>query len=125
MRTFVGARGTAAGCVTVTLCPATVMVAVRADAVVFPVAAIETVPLLLPLPPPVMLSQDADSDDVHAQPPVVVTVMTALPPAGTIVGFVGVTTKLHGAASCVTVIVWPATVRVAFRELVAVFAVAV
>ena len=80
MRTFVGAAGVAAGWVTTTLCPATVSVVVRTEAVVLAVAAIVTVPLPVPLPPLVMVSQDSDSDAAHAQVLVVVTVTLALPP---------------------------------------------
>ena len=126
MRTFVGAAGVAAGWVTTTLCPATVSVVVRTEAVVLSVAAIVTVPLPVPLPPLVMVSQDSDSDAVHAQVLVVVTVTLALPPlAASEGGFAAETVKLHAAASCATVTDCPATVSVALRGLVVVFAVAV
>jgi hypothetical protein len=77
------------------------------------------VPLPLPLLPLVIVSHDAVSVAVHAQPLVVVTVTLALPPAaGNIGGFNGATVNVHdGAASCVTVTVWPATVIVADRAV--------
>jgi hypothetical protein len=74
------------------------------------------VPLPLPLPPLVMVIHDAVSVAVHVQPLVVVTLTLALPPAaGSEGGFNGATVKVQGAASCVTVTVWPATVIVADR----------
>ena len=115
----------AANCVITTLCPATVSVVVRDEPVVLPVTAIVTGPppvLLLPL---VMLSHEADSVAVHAQPVVVVTRRLALPLAAPNERVAGETVKLHVAAFCVTVTVRPATVIVALREVVVVFAVAV
>jgi hypothetical protein len=84
-----------------------------------------TVPLPLPLAPLVMLSQDADSDAVQVHPPAAVTEMFALPPTEGTARLVGATVNVHGAASCVTVTVWPATVKVVDRDVVAVFAAAV
>jgi hypothetical protein len=79
----------------------------------------------LPLLPLLILSQVTDSDAVHAQPLVVATVTVALPPpAASAGGFMGETAKLHGEAFCVTVREYPATVSVALRGLVVVFAVA-
>ena len=125
MRTFAGAAGIPAGWVTTTLWPAIVTVAVRDEAVVLPVTAIVVNPLPLPLLPLVMLSQAAEEDAVQAQLPAVVTEIVALPPAAAIESFVGDTVKVHVAASWVTVTDCPATVSVALRELVVVFAVAV
>ena len=52
--------------------------------------------MVVPLPPLVMVSQDADSDAVHAQPLVVVTVTLALAPlAASEGGFAGETVKLQ------------------------------
>jgi hypothetical protein len=78
------------------------------------------------LPPLLVLSQEAASETVHAQPLLVVTVTLALPPPeASGAGFAGETAKLHGAASCVIVTGCPATVRVAVRGTVVAFAVAV
>ncbi len=121
MRRFFGESGIFADWVTTTLCPATVSVVVRGEAVPLLVAAMVTGPLPLPLLPLVMLSQEDDSDDVQAQPLVVVTEMLALPPAAAIDICVGETAKLHESASCVTVTECPATVSVALRALVVVF----
>ena len=80
----------------------------------------------LPLLPLVILSQEADSEAVHAQPFGVVTVTLALPPlAASAGGLVGEAVRVHGAASWVTVIDCPATVSVVLRGLAVVFAVAV
>jgi hypothetical protein len=73
-----------------------------------------------------MVSQDEASVAVHVHPLVVVTVTFALPPlAASDDGVSGATVNVQGAASCVTVTVWPATVNVAERDVVAVFAAAV
>lgn len=92
---------------------------------VLPAALIVTKPLPLPLLPLVMVSQEDDWDDVQAQPLVVVTETLALPPAAAIKRVVGDTVTLQGAASWVTVTDCPATVSIALRGLVVVFAVAV
>ena len=92
---------------------------------VLPVTAIVANPLPLPLLPLVMLSQAAEGDAVQAQLPAVVTAIVALPPAAAIESCVGETAKVHVDASCVTVTDCPATISVALRELVVVFAVAV
>ncbi len=57
----------------------------------------------------------------HAQPLVVVTVTLAAPPLALGDGLVGETVNEHGAAACVTVTVWPATVIVPVRDEVDVF----
>lgn len=59
---------------------------------------------------------------VHAQPDVVVTCPSAVPPPAAIVCDVGVTTYLHAAAACVTVTVSPATDSVPVRDVVSGFA---
>ena len=96
----------------------------RDKSVVLPATVMVTKPLPLPLLPLVMVSQEDDWDDVQAQPLVVVTEMLALPPAAAIERADGDTEKLQGAASWVTVTDCPATVSVALRGLVVVFAVA-
>jgi hypothetical protein len=63
-----------------------------------------------------MVSQDVVSVAVHVQPLAAVTVTLALPPAaGSDGGLNGATVYVHGATSCVTVTVCPATVNVAER----------
>jgi hypothetical protein len=103
MRTFFGAAGIAFGCVTTTLCPATTIVVVRSDAVVFPVKVIATVPLPFPVAPLVMLNHDADSDAVHVHPLPAVTAIVVVPPTEGTARLVGVTVNVHGAASWLTV----------------------
>jgi hypothetical protein len=125
MRTLFGVEGIAVGCVTTTFCPATTIVVVRSDPVRLLMTAIAAVPVPLPLAPLVMLNQVDVSDAVHVQPLVLVTEMLALPPAAATDTFMGETVNVHGAAFCVTVTVCPATVSVADREVVTVFAVAV
>jgi hypothetical protein len=112
--------------VTVTVWPATVSVAERDVVAVLASAVYVTVPLPVPLAPLVIVSHETDSVAVHVQPLVVVTVTFAVPPlADNEVGLSGETVNAHGAASWVTVTVWPATVNVVDREVVAVFAAAV
>jgi hypothetical protein len=125
IRKFVGTAGIPdAGWVTTTLFPPAVSVVERDEVVVFGAAAIVTDPLPLPLLPLVMLSHEDDSEDVQAQPLVVVSAMLALPPTAAIERVAGETVKRHDAAACATVTTCPATVSVALRGLVAVFAVA-
>jgi hypothetical protein len=75
---YVGAG--APSCETATDCPATVSVALR-DEGPFAVALNPTVPLPVPLPPDVIVSQAALDAAVHAQPAVVVTATVLEPPA--------------------------------------------
>jgi hypothetical protein len=105
IRTFFGAAGIAGGCVTTTLCPATTIVVVRSEAVVFPVKVIATVPLPFPVPPLVMLNHEADSDADHVQPPPAVTAIVVVPPTEGTATLVGATVNVQGAASWVTVTV--------------------
>jgi hypothetical protein len=58
----------------------------------------------------------------HAQPAVVVTVIEPVPPAEPNEALAGEMEKLHGAAACVTVKIFPATLSVPARELFAVLA---
>jgi hypothetical protein len=73
-----------------------------------------------PEEPLVMVTHDAPLDAVRAQPVVVVTVKVADPPPVANDADVGVSVKLHEAAACVTVTVWPAIVTVPVRDAVAV-----
>jgi hypothetical protein len=111
-------------CVTVTVCPPTVTVALRDDVDVLAVAVTVTVPLPDPLPPLVIDSHVALLVAVHAQPVATVTVTVPLPPAATMFEPDDSAT-VHATPDCVTVTVCPATVTVALREDVDVLAAAV
>jgi hypothetical protein len=78
-----------AGCVIVTVCPATTSVPVRALVVVFCATLYETVPLPLPLAPFVIVIQFALLVAVHVHPPPLPTVTVAEPPVSGIVVDVG------------------------------------
>jgi hypothetical protein len=97
-------------------------VPVRDEVDVFAATVKLTVPVPLPLAPAVTVIHAALLTAVHAQPVVVVTLVLPVPPGATAFSEVGETVNTHGAASCVTVTVWPATVSVPVRELVDVFA---
>jgi hypothetical protein len=126
MRRPAGAAGGAgADCVTVTVMPPTVNVAVRDPVVVFPAAVTLTVPSPDPLAPLVTVSHDAVLVAVQPQPAAAVTATDALPPPTTMLRVVGETVNAHVMPGCVMVTACPATVSVAFRAAVVVFAVAV
>jgi hypothetical protein len=72
--------------------------------------------------PLVMVTHDALSDAVDAQPAVVERVKLADPPAVPNEAEAGDSVKLHEAAACVTVTVLPAIVTVPVRDDVAVLA---
>ena len=112
-------------CVTVTVCPATVSVPVRWAVDVFAVALKVTVPLPLPLAPPLMVSQAALLVAAHVQPLAAVTAVVDEPAAEVNVDEVGDTPKVQLIPLCVTVTAWPATVSVPSRCEDDVFAVAV
>ena len=113
----------AAACVTETTCPAIMMVPVRCVVVVFGATLNVTVPLPDPLALPVMVIQLAVLYELHAHPAPVVMVTEAVPPAAGTDCEAGLTEYVQGAAaSCVTVNVWPPTVIVPVREVVALFA---
>ena len=76
-----------------------------------------TVPLPDPLAPPVILSQAVLLTAVQLQPPGAVTPVVEDPADEVSVAVVGDTPKLHVVPSCVTVTVWPATVRVPVRSV--------
>ena len=78
----------------------------------------------MPLAPDVMVSQAALLVAVQPQLAVVVTVALPEPAVDTGLNDVGETVKVQGtgAAACVTVTVWPATISVPVRGEVAVLA---
>src|SRR4051794_30645245 len=115
----------AAAWLTVKACPPTVSVADRVDADVFAAAVKLTVPLPVPLAPAVIVTQPALLADVHEQPAVVVTATLPEPPAAAKFCDAGERLNAQLAAASVTVKVWPATVNVADRAAVVVFAAAV
>lgn len=80
-----------AACVTVTVCPATVSVPVAGDEVMFRDAVNVTVPLPLPLAPPVTVSHVVLVRAVHVHPAVVLTLTEYVPAAAAIDIEVGVT----------------------------------
>ena len=75
----------------------------------------------MPLPPELIVIHVAllVAVQLHVDPAVTATL--AAPPADVALGLVGDTLKLH-APACVTVTVWPATVNVPVRLVVAVLA---
>jgi hypothetical protein len=111
-----------ADCVTVTLLPATVSVAVREAVVVFGDALKPTVPLPVPLDPLTTLTHPALLAAVHPQPAVVVTATLPDPPAAANACDAGEMLNEHPTPDWVTVKVRPATVSVALRCAVAVVA---
>jgi hypothetical protein len=115
--------GTATGCDTLSVWPATVAVAVRASVPVLAATANVTVPLPLPVAPDVMLIHDDCSDEDHVQPAGEVTAKVALPPTYATSEDVGDTVYVQGTPAWLTVRVWPAIVivpvRVALDELAA------
>jgi hypothetical protein len=76
------------GCVTVTVCPAIVMVPVRGVAVGLAAAVNATVPFPDPLAPLVIVIHGTPDVAVQAHPAVAVTVVVPVPPpAGTVMVF--------------------------------------
>ena len=82
-------------CVTVTVWPATVSVPTRCAVDVFAVALKVTVPLPLPLAPPLIVSQAALLAAVHVHPLAAVTPVVDEPAAEVSVGDVGETPKVQ------------------------------
>jgi hypothetical protein len=104
-----------APCVTVNVWPATVTVPVRAAPVVLAAADTATVPLPVPELPLVIVIHGTFGIAVHVQAgPVVTIVEAAPPPTGTDCDD-GAMAKLHAAAACMTLNVWPAIVTVPVR----------
>ena len=94
------------------------------DAVLgFAATSYETVPLPLPLAPPVSVIHVALLDAVHAHPAPAVTVTVPLVATDVLsVAAEGRIVNEHGAPGCVIVKVFPAIVIVPVRELVLVLA---
>jgi hypothetical protein len=113
-----------ADCVTVKVLVAIVRIVLRAAVVVFAATLKLTVPFAEPLDPPVTVTQLAPPVAVHPQPDVVVTATVPVPPVPANVWFDGEMLNAQPAADCVTVKLWPATVRVAVRLDEPVFAAA-
>ena len=98
------------GCVTLKLCPAIVRVPVREVVLLLAAALNATVPLPLPLAPPVTVSQDVLLlTPVHAHPASDVTPVEPVPPAAGTQPFVGTIEYVHVRPVCVTLKLCPAT----------------
>jgi hypothetical protein len=95
--------------------PAIVSVPVRGLVVVLLATEYDTVPLPLPLPPPVIVSHASLAVAVQAHPAGVVTPVVSAPPAAGAFCEVVDSAKLQPLA-CVTLTVWPATVRAPVRD---------
>jgi len=111
----------APACVTVNVCPATVSVADRALVVMFAATLKAAVPLPVPLAV-TAVSQPALLVAAHAQPSVDVTATLPVPPAAANACEVCEILNEHPTPACVTMNVWPATVRLPLRCVVAVLA---
>jgi hypothetical protein len=104
----------AACCVTVSVWPPIVTDPLRA-APLFAATAICTVPFAAPDAPAVMVIHASVVEAVQAQPAPAVTAISNVPPGACESTAVGKIEKVHGAALCVTVNVWPAIVAVPVR----------
>lgn len=114
----------ALGSVTTKLLPAMVSVALRAELVVLAAAKNDTVPAPLPLAPLLIVTHEAPLAAVQPQPLLAATDTMLLPPLADIDAAAAVSEYEHGAASWVTVNVWPPIVSVPVRVTVPPFAVA-
>src|SRR5205814_1170960 len=112
----------AAACVTVNVCPPTVIVPVRALVALLAATLNVTVPLSVPLGVPVTVTQLTPLVAVQLHPAPVVTVKDPVPPDDGSDCEIGESAYVHGAAACVTVNVCPPTVIVPVRALVALLA---
>ena len=113
------------GCVTLKLCPAIVSVPVRGLMLLLAAALNATVPLPLPLAPPVTVSHDVLLlTPVHAHPVGDVTPVEPVPPPAGTEPLVGAIAYVQAMPGCVTLKLWPAIVKVPVRELVLLLAVA-
>jgi hypothetical protein len=106
----------------VNACPPIVSADERADAPVFAATENATVPLPLPLPPEVIVTQESAVVAVHEQLPGAVTVTVPLPPDAATACDAGVIVMSHGMPAWVTVNVLPAIVTVPVRGDTDVFA---
>ena len=82
-----------------------------------------TVPLPLPLEPPVIVTHPADDVAVQAQPPRAVTATEPAVALAATEAPAGESAYVHGWPACVTVKLCPATVMSAIRAVMAGFAV--
>ena len=112
----------AAACETVNVWPAIVMVPVRDEVFVFGAALKLTAPVPEPVVPPVRVIHAALAVAVHEQLAPVVTLTEPVPPVAGTDPDVEPSVKLHGAAACVIVNVWPPIMIVPVRGDEAVFA---
>jgi hypothetical protein len=103
--------------------PPIVSVPVRGLVVRFAAAEYETVPVPDPLEPPVIVTQAAAEEAVHAQPESDVTVTDPVAPAAATDAPVGLSVWVHVSPACATVKLCPATVIVALRKVMVGFAV--
>ena len=102
--------------------PATVIVPVREDPAGFASTRYVTVPFPEPDAPVSTVIHDALATADHEHPPGIRTSRVPLPPAATIFCVEGKSVASHGAPACVSTNDWPATVSVADRWLLVVFA---
>ena len=84
---------------TVNVWPPAVIVAVRADVLVFAATEKATVPFPLPLAPEVTVTHAAELVAVHAQPDDELTLNEPVPPLAATDWLVGDSVYVHGAAS--------------------------
>src|SRR6187455_3746384 len=113
------------GCVTLKLCPAMVSVPVRGLILLLAAALNATVPLPLPLAPPVTVSHDVLLLTlVHAHPASDVTPVEPVPPPAATEPLVGAIAYVQAMPGCVTLKLCPAIVNVPVRELIVLFAAA-
>jgi hypothetical protein len=89
------------------------IVAERVNVPVFGVTAYDPVPV--PVPDAIAVTQDAETEEFHAQPACVVTLIEPVPPFGGTVTRSGVTVNVQDALGCVTRKLLPAIVSVADR----------
>ena len=110
--------------VTVTVCPAMVIVPVREPPPGLPAIESDTLPVPLPDVPLVTTIHEAALAPVQEHPPPVVTDTVPLVAGADTCRLVVDRLKVHGVPACVTVNVWPAAVIVAVRMAAAVLAAA-
>jgi len=122
MRKPVGAVS-AGACVTVTAAPEIVIVPFREAFDVLVETEKRTVPFPVPLPPLVIVIQEALSVAVHVQPLPAVIATLEVPAAAGMAMLVGDAVIVHGSPLCVTLTVCPPIASAPFRDELEVFAV--
>jgi hypothetical protein len=105
----------APACVTVTVCPATVIVPERMPLPGLAAIDSDTLPLPLPEVPPVTVIHAAELTAVQAHPAPDVTETAPVAAGAETDRLVVERVNVHGTPACVTVNVWPATLIVAVR----------